>query len=488
MNQVNTKKQSRINPIRVRRLMGLMLGLNIVYSVCAQVQTKEKSMNVLLLLVDDLRWNSLYCMGTDYLRTPHIDSLANDGVVFSNAYVTTAVSMVSRASILTGQYMYRHQIRSFGKAISQDAYAFTYPAQLRKAGYWVGHVGKYGVGRIRPSDYDYSSIYEGIHWYPIDSNVRIERFKNGYTRINGDSIHVTERNVQDALFFLANAPKNRPFCLSVGFYATHAEDNHPEQYRFQPKSANLYKDIEIPVPVSANDSCLRKLPAFLQSSQNEGRIRWKWRFDTPGKYQEMMKGYFRLLTEVDEGIGRIIGWLKKEGLYENTLIVFMGDNGYFHSEHQLADKWYPYEESVRIPLIIHDPRMKMKDKNRMDKSIALNIDIAPTILSAAGIEPPDIMQGHDLSALYLKHDKKKWRTEFYYEHPTISNKNRIPSSEALITLTEKYIYWPEFGVEEYYRLDEDPYEMNNLINDLRLSNKIEKIKLRFKEYKSWLNK
>jgi len=144
-------------------------------------------MNVVFLLADDLRWNSLGCMGNSVVITPNIDQLAQDGIRFNNACVTSAICMVSRASLLSGQYMSRHKVTKFGVELPEKTLQETYPAVLRKAGYWTGFVGKYGVGKIKAPDYDYSSIYEGKHWLP-----------NG----KGDSIHVTAKNEKDALSFL----------------------------------------------------------------------------------------------------------------------------------------------------------------------------------------------------------------------------------------------------------------------------------------------
>ncbi|MFI3267147.1 MAG: sulfatase-like hydrolase/transferase [Rikenellaceae bacterium] len=450
---------------------------------------KDENMNVLFLLVDDLRWNSLHCMGTDYLITPNIDALASDGVLFSNAYVTTSVSCVSRASIFTGQYMSRHGITDFGRNLTPDKFKETYPAVLKSNGYWTGMVGKYGVGPTRKGDFDFTRTYEGKHWYAADGSKEIEVLGGGYTRIGRDSIHVTERNIQDALHFLKERPDDQPFCLSVGFYATHAEDKHPDQYRYQPQSESLYQDIEIPLSDKATDEYLRSMPEFLQSETNEGRVRWHWRYDTPEKYQTMMKAYYRLLTEVDEGIGRIVAQLKEDGVYENTLIVFMGDNGYFHSERQLADKWYPYDESVRVPLIIHDPRLDERSRNVVNEEIVLNIDLAPTILAATETDIPESMQGSDMSLIYsgkkseISKNSKNWRQDFFYEHPIISNKERIPSSLGLISLDKKYILWPDYGVEEYFNLKKDPTEAVNQINNEKYSNDIEQIKVRFSQFK-----
>lgn len=466
----------------------LLIGCLIPFqNILPQIKS-ENPMNVVFFLADDLRWNSLHCMGTDYLITPNIDKLAKDGVLFRNAYVTTAISCVSRASLLTGQYMCQHNVRDFVTMIPENKFIYTYPGQLRKHGYWTGHVGKYGIGKVRSSDYDYSSIYEGIHWYPVDKKTKVKRLSNGYTQIIGDSIHTTQRNLNDAMDFLKTRPTDKPFCLSVSFFATHAEDKHPEQYRYQPKSAKYYEDLDIPVPFTANDEYLKRLPNFIKSEKNEGRNRWHWRFDTPEKYQKMMKGYFRMLTEVDEVIGNIVDELKRQGVYENTLIIFMGDNGYFHSEHQLADKWYPYNESVRVPLIIYDPRISKNKRNVDCDDIVLNIDIAPTILSAMRVDVPKIMQGEDLSELYLLGKNKHWRKDFYYEHPVIGNIDFIPSSEALISEDYKYIYWPDYNFEEFFDLRKDPYETDNLINNDLYKKEISKAKKRFEILKDKANK
>ncbi len=445
-------------------------GVSMLSNSCRQQNkgSDDPKLNVVFLLADDLRWNSLGCMGNSMLHTENIDALARTGVRFTNACVTTSISMVSRATCLTGQYMSRHKIREFGLPLSEEAFSQTYPAILREAGYWTGFVGKYGVGAIRNGDFDYSKSYEQKHWFPEG---------------NGDSIHVTEKNSRDALEFLRNRPKEKPFSLSVSFFATHAQDNHPDQYRYQPESEKYYRDDIIPVPETASDTFFYSLPPFLATDANEGRIRWHWRFDTPEKYQKYMKAYYRMLTELDQVVGRIVEELKNQGVYENTLIIFMGDNGYFHGEHGLADKWYPYQESIRVPLIVHDPRLSSKNGNIVNDEFVLNIDIAPTIVAAAGQPVPEAMQGEDFSRLYLSAKKEAWRQDFYYEHPFVTNEKRIPSSEALVTHTDKYIWWPFYKYEEYFDLVMDPFEKHNGINDPENSARIREMKIRFAELK-----
>lgn len=437
-------------------------------SLAAGFKKGDKPMNILFLLADDLRWNSLGCAGNEVVITPEIDRLAKDGIRFGNARVTTSICMVSRASLLTGQHMSRHGIDRFLTPLSDEAIGSTYPAILRKSGYYTGNVGKYGVDHIKEGQYDFYREYEGVHWI---------------TDENGKTVHVTQKNLDDALTFLKQRPAEKPFCLTVGFTATHAEDGHPDQYRYQPRSEPLFADTVIPVPETSSPEYLKLLPPFISSEENEGRRRWHWRFDTPEKYQRYMKAYYRMLAEMDQAVGEIVAALKKEGVYDNTLIIFMGDNGYFQSEHQLADKWYPYEESLRVPLVVHDPRLSARKRGTVNDEYVLNIDIAPFILAAAGVKIPGGMQGKDFSELYDQKGKTGWRQDFYYAHPVVIDEKRIPASEAIIARDSKYILWPNYGYEEFFDLEKDPMEKNNRISDPDCAQKIQSLKERFKVLK-----
>ena len=430
----------------------------------AGYKTREKPMNILFLLADDLRWNSLGCAGNEVVITPEIDKLAKDGIRFGNARVTTSICMVSRASLLTGQHMSRHGIDRFLTPLSDEAIESTYPAILRKAGYHTGYVGKYGVDHIREGQFDFYREYEGQHWM---------------TDENGNTVHVTQKNLNDALTFLNQRPCEKPFCLTVGFFATHAEDNNLDQYCFQPVSEELLRDTVIPIPETSSPEFLKRLPPFISSEENEGRRRWHWRFDTPEKYQRYMKSYYRMLAEVDHVVGELVATLKKEGVYENTLILFMGDNGYFQSEHQLADKWYPYEESIRVPLVVHDPRLPALKRGLVNDEYVLNIDVAPFILAAAGRKVPGGMQGRDFSVLYDQKGKADWRQDFYYSHPVVIDEKRIPASEAVIARDSKYILWPDYNYEEFFDLEKDSKEKTNRISDPSYTQKIETLKERF---------
>jgi arylsulfatase A-like enzyme len=226
------------------------------------------------------------------------------------------------------------------------------------------------------------------------------------------------------------------------------------------------------------------LPPFIANEQNEGRRRWRIRFDTPEKYQTYMKAYYRMITEVDAACGAILAELKRQQLLDQTLVIFTTDNGYFHGEHGLADKWYPYEESIRVPLIIRDPRTPAARLGTTSDEFALNADLAPTILAATNTEIPAGMQGRDLSPLYLSEPPADWRTEFFYEHAVIRNVDFIPSSQALVLKDWKYIFWPDFQREELFHLAEDTLEEKNLAADPAHQETLVELRRRFAELKA----
>jgi arylsulfatase len=425
--------------------------------------------NIVLLYADDWRHDTLGCAGNPVVKTPRLDALATEGLRFTHACVTTSICGVSRSSLLTGQWMSRHGNRGFD--MFKTPWAETLPALLRKDGYWTAHVGKWHSGKFPKDEFDFSRVYGGKHWLK---------------REDGSEIHVTRKNQEDALQSLRDRPKEKPFFLTLAFFATHAEDENLQQYLPQKESQSLYADTAIPIPATANEAAFRKLPPFLQQAKNEGRVRWGWRFDTPEKYQTMMKNYYRMATEVDAVCGSVIDELKAQGLWENTLVIFTTDNGYFHGEHGLADKWYPYQESIRVPLIVKDPRITAARRGKTDDRFALNVDLAPTLLTAAGVKIPSSMQGSDLAKLYRGDPSQEWRTGFYYEHPTITNKERIPSSEAWVTKEAKLIRWPEWDYEEFFDLKQTPGETDNLIGDDARLTEIETMRTMLRDSKASL--
>ena len=445
----------------MKTLATLALLLGTISSLLGQ-----EPLNIVVLFADDWRNDTLGSAGNAIVQTPHLDKLASEGVQFTQNCVTTSICCVSRASLFTGQWMSRHGCRSFKKW--QTPFEESYPAILRSQNYYVGHVGKWHNGPFPANQFDFGRSYSGHHWYDMP---------------DGQKVHVTKRNEQDALEFLSERPKDQPFCLTVAFFATHAVDHKPEQFFPQPESMKLYQDVEIPVPATASQEAWENLPDFIDH-KNEGRNRWRWRFDTPEKFQSMMKNYYRLATEVDAVCGRVIAELEKQGVLDETLVIFTTDNGYYHAEHGLADKWYPHQESIRVPLIVHDPRLAKEKKGSKNEDFTLNVDLAPTILTAAGLAPLKSMQGRDFSPLYLAEEAPTWRDEFFYEHPTLRNTSFIPASEALVRKDYKYFYWPEHDVEQLFHLASDPHEQKDLIKDADHAEVLVAMRKRFLELKA----
>ncbi len=445
---------------------GLLLGS----SNAASAAGDAGRLNILVLYADDWRYDTLGVAGNPVVQTPTLDRLASQGVRFAHNYVSTSICCVSRATLFTGQWMARHGCRSF--RMWKTPWSETYPGLLRENGYYVGHVGKWHNGKIPEEHFDFARAYSGTHWME---------------QPDGSKIHVTQKNEKDALEFLKNRPVDKPFCLTVAFFATHAEDKNPLQFLPQPESMKLYEDTTIPVAASATQESFERLPDFVGNEKNEGRNRWHWRFDTPEKYQTMMKNYFRLATEVDSTCEKILAELTSQGLDDNTLVIFTTDNGYYHAEHGLADKWYPHQESIRVPLIVRDPRMDTNVKGDVNEDITLNVDLAPTILAAARVDAPESMQGENLSPLYLAEEKPKWRDEFFYEHPMLKRTDFIPASEALVRKDWKYFYWPEFDYEQLFDLRADPLEENDLASDPAYAAKLLEMRNKFQELKTAAN-
>ncbi|MCX6223938.1 MAG: sulfatase-like hydrolase/transferase, partial [Bacteroidia bacterium] len=308
--------------------------------------------------------------------------------------------------------------------------------------------GKFGVSVEKgwvDSLFDYSKFTAYPYW----------------KELNGKKIHLTDLHGEYATSFLDSCKPDQPFCLSVSFWAPHAVDESKEQYFWPEWCDTLYQNAVIPVPRTSTKEVFESHPAFIRNSFS--RERWYWRFDTPEKFQEMVKGYYRMISGVDAVVGRIRQKLKERGLADNTIIIFMGDNGYFLSDRQLADKWLMYEQSLRVPLIIYDPRVSDKYRGKTPSTPGLNIDIDPTILDFAGVIIPESCQGQSLVPV-VKGMPVKPREYILFEH--LWDFASIPQSECVRSEQYKFIRYPQHpGFEEFYDLKNDPDEVRNLIKD-----------------------
>lgn len=428
--------------------MNKSIALLFLFLGCFSAFAQQNRPNIIFILTDDQRWDALGFAGNSIIQTPEMDRLAAEGTYYENAFVTTPICAASRASILTGMYERTHGY-TFGQGDIKAPYINqSYPVELRKAGYHTGFFGKFGVNYA-----EFDGLFDQGENY--DRNGKFDDRRGYFFKTLGkDTVHLTRYTGQQAMDFIENAPSEKPFMLSLSFSAPHAHDPAELQYFWSPAYDTMYQNITIPDPIMASEAEFLAQPDYVRTGEN--RTRWHWRYDTPEKYQHSVKGYYRMISEVDAEIGKIRKVLADKGLDKNTVIILMGDNGYFLGERQLAGKWLMYDNSFRVPLMVFDPR---KAGGKRVEDFALNIDVTSTILDLAGAKPPKTWQGVSLNSPQLT-KRKDVLIEHLWQTPI------IPPSEAIRTEQWKYFrYINDPGHEELYDLSVDPLEKNNLASN-----------------------
>ena len=417
--------------------------------------TENKKPNIIFILTDDQRWDALGFAGNDIIHTPYMDKLASDGLYFENAFITTPICAASRASFFTGLYERTHDF-TFGKPPLQDAYLDqSYPRLLKNAGYRTGFVGKFGVKVNEGTEDSLFNKMDKTFWPYLKEK-------------EGKEVHLADTNGDLAIDFIRSSG-DQPFCLSLSFWSPHADDGAEEQYFWADYTDHLYRDVEIPVPETADPSFYDSIPEFLQNRMT--RERWHWRFDTPEKHQEMVKGYYRMISTVDSVLSRISVSLEEQGIADNTVIIFMGDNGYFLGERGYAGKWLLYEPSIRVPLIIYDPRQPESERGKTLSQMVLNVDVTPTILSLAGIETPDSYAGRSLTDFH-EGEPEDWRSGIFLEH-RLENNEKLLKTEGYRDDEFKFIRYDDSDLIELYHHKTDKQEIYNLAYDEQYKDKIE---------------
>lgn len=413
-------------------------------------QSGEERPNIIFILTDDQRFDALGYAGNELIQTPEMDKLAETGVYFSHAAVTTPICAASRASLFSGLYERTHKYTFQTGPMLPSFMEQSYPKLLRAAGYHTGFFGKVGVNYPGAEDlFDVFESYDRNNRYP-------DRRGYFYKTLDGDTVHLTRYTGQRALDFIQTAPADQPFCLSLSFSAPHAHDSAPDQYFWQAQNDALLENTTMPGPNLGDDRYFNALPAPVREGFN--RTRWHWRYDTPEKYQHSVKGYYRMIAGIDQEIGKIREKLRERGLDQNTVIILMGDNGYFLGERQLAGKWLLYDNSIRVPLIIFDPRV---GEHRDVSELALNVDVPATMLDLAGIRAPKSWQGQSLYPVVSGQEDRLGRDTVLVEH--LWEFKNIPPSEGVRTHEWKYFrYVNDQSAEELYYLPDDPREINNL--------------------------
>lgn len=429
--------------------------------------------NILFVLTDNQRHDLIGCAGNPLIHTPHLDTLAHRGIRFTHAFATSPICAASRASILTGLYERRHQFTFDAPPLRAALALKSYPALLRAAGYHTALIGKLGIESrgvgdtisiadattIVPAMFDHLDNYE--HWTAA-----------GYEIPQADDTtrHLTDITGDKAIDFLHSC--RPPFCLSISFNAPHAQDNDPRQYIWPKTEDPLYEDAIYPEPTNADPAYFNTLPPFLQHS--ESRRRWRLRYNTPEKFQHSTRGLYRMISGVDRNLGRILTQLQRLDLADNTVVIFTSDHGMFYGERGLSDCWLLHEESLRVPLLVYDPR---SDRHNIScDEMVLNIDIAPSILELSGLPIPADYQGQSLVPLLNGQTPACWRNDFHCEHHFPHPK--IPQSEGLRTQTWKYFRYYQHDYECLYNLQTDPHESTNLASDASYTHQLTSLRSR----------
>jgi arylsulfatase A-like enzyme len=438
---------------RRRFLQGVVAGSALAAS-CNGSARRGGLPNLLVLVSDDQRADSTG-FGGGPAATPNLDALASQAAVFDQAFVTTSVCACSRASLLTGQYVRQHGIRHFGAPLSASALARSYPGVLRSAGYHTGFVGKWGLGGALPTDaFDF---FEGF--------ARQGRY---FHEVDGQRRHLTRMLADAAISFVEDAPPGRPFCLSVSFKAPHGpwEEHAPE-------FAERFRELAIELPRSASLDAAERLPAFLQRSLGaEAGRAW---VAEPELLRENIRNYHRLVAGIDAAVGRLRGALERRGLSDDTVILYTSDNGLLMGEHGLIGKWLMFEESIRVPMLLHLPGERAR---RIARPV-LNVDVAPTLLDLAGIDAGGAMQGRSIAPLARGERVHDWRDDWYYEHDLDPGAaGYLPKVEGIRSERWKYIRYPDANAESLFDLENDPLELQDLASSEQHGPELEQLRAR----------
>jgi N-acetylglucosamine-6-sulfatase len=407
---------------------------------------------VIFVLVDDLRFDAMGFMKHPWLETPNIDALARSGVHLRNAFVTTSLCSPSRASILTGQYAHRHRVVDNTHAVPAGTVFF--PQYLQQAGYDTAFVGKWHMGA------DSDAPQPGFdHWVSFRGQGSYLPNRNGLN-VDGRAVpqrgYITDELTDYAIDWLKARGSSRPFLLYLSHKAVHSDfipaERHKGRYRGKPFVA--------PSTMADTPQNYEGKPMWLRNQRNSWHgVDFPYHSDLD--IAEYYRRYAETLLAVDESVGRIVALLRDRKLLESTIVVFMGDNGFAFGEHGLIDKRTAYEESMRVPLLMAGGGLPAG--TAVDEVVA-NIDIAPTILEAAGLTPP-AMDGRSFLPL-VRGERIPWRDTLLYEYYWERNFPQTPAMHALRGARYKYIrYYGLWDTDELYDLRADPLETRNLVRD-----------------------
>lgn len=431
----------------------------------AQVAADDRP-NVVLVLCDDIRWNAMSCAGHPHLKTPNIDRLAKEGLFFENMFCTTSLCSPSRASILSGLYAHAHGVTNNFTEYPERLSSF--PIQLQKAGYETAYIGKWHMGekndQPRPG-FDYFVTHKGQGKYfdnEFNFNGKERRVVKGY---------YTHAVTEMAIDWMTQK-RDKPFLMMIGQKAPHSF------YLPEKKYEHVFDDVEVNYPHSAFH--LEGKPEWIRQRLSTwhgiyGPI-FDWRKEFPDTsaagvvdFSRMVRAYWGTILSVDDSVGRIQKFLEKTGQLDNTIFIFMGDNGLLEGEHGMVDKRTMHEPSIRVPLIVRYPKLANPHHPKRVKGQVLTVDIAPTILDLCSAEPLKNIHGYSFRKMVQGQDPD-WRKGWVYYYNYEKQFPYTPNVRGIRTNQWKYIHYPhgdgspDRHKAELYDMVNDPGERNNLID------------------------
>ncbi|MBK1875279.1 sulfatase-like hydrolase/transferase [Pelagicoccus mobilis] len=442
-------------------LLAALLFANFAYSAKDKLSSEGSGIrpNIIFILSDDQRADSVGYMGNKIVQTPELDRLATEGQIFDQAFVTSAICTPSRACYMLGQYERKHGINfNSGTSMSDEAWSKSYPVILRENGYFTGYIGKnhlpigkkgYFTGLMDKS-FDY--WYAGHHHIKFYSKESHEIFDNAEKDTQIEIVtegalafldpESNEAFMENAIQFLGSRPDDQPFCLSIALNLPHGAGASNMQQR--ESDDELYKTAyreyqdTLPLPphyVPHNEIKDPKLPADVHLAQLR-QVNYDY-VNEPATIRERNIREMQAITGIDRMIGKLRKQLEALGVADNTVIIYGSDHGIFNGEHGLGGKSFCYETNLQIPFIVYDPRLPARHQGQRNQDLVLSVDVAPTILSMAGIDIPDTMQGSDLSPL-LRGNNASWR-QYAYGENLWSNIFGNPRCETVRSAEYRYI-------------------------------------------------
>ncbi len=447
--------------------------------------------NILFIMTDDHASHAMSCYGSRINRTPNLDRIAEGGMRFDNCFCTNSICTPSRAAILTGTYNHVNQVTTL--ATPMDNRLQTFPKLLRASGYQTAIFGKWHLGTGEdhcPTGFDDWAVLPGQGRY--HNPEFIFKGPHGGTRRTVQG-YVTDLITDMSLDWLRKRDPDRPFCLLCHHKAPH-RPWYPDE-----KHAAMFLNEEIPEPETLQDDYANRASAAAAAAMRVGvhMNSTDLKCEVPSElpedvlrrwaYQRFIKDYLRVVASVDDNVGRLLDYLDKEGLTENTVVIYTSDQGFFLGDHGWYDKRFMYEESLRMPFILRYPAEVQSGS--INDDIVLNVDFAPLFLDLAGLPIPEDMQGRSFRPLLHGDTPQDWREGLYYRYWMHKAHHNVYAHYGIRTKRYKLIYYysdalgqagaidetyePEW---ELFDLQRDPHELNNVVDDPAYADVVQTLK------------